>query len=47
MVLKESATEVLLKSIRAVLAGKYWIGLEGVGDLVEAVRSIAPSFRDE
>jgi DNA-binding NarL/FixJ family response regulator len=47
MVLKESATEVLLKSIRAVLAGQYWIGRERVGDLVEAVRSLTPSFRDE
>jgi len=47
MVLKESATEVLLKSIRAVVAGKYWIGRERVGDLVEAVRSLTPSFRDE
>jgi DNA-binding NarL/FixJ family response regulator len=47
VVLKESATEVLLKSIQAVFAGKYWIGRERVSDLVEAVRSIAPSFRDE
>ncbi|MBF8305504.1 MAG: DNA-binding response regulator [Acidobacteria bacterium] len=47
MVLKESATEVLLKSIRAVVAGQYWIGRERVGDLVEAVRSLTPSFRDE
>ena len=46
VVLKESATEVLLKSIRAVLAGKYWIGRERVSDLVEAVRSVAPLFRD-
>jgi DNA-binding NarL/FixJ family response regulator len=47
VVLKESATEVLLQSIQAVFAGKYWIGRERVSDLVEAVRSIAPSFRDE
>jgi len=47
VVLKESATEVLLKSIRAVLAGQYWIGRERVGDLVEAVRSLAPPFREE
>jgi DNA-binding NarL/FixJ family response regulator len=47
VVLKESATEVLLQSIRAVFAGKYWIGHERVSDLVEAVRSIAPPFPDE
>ena len=47
VVLKESATEVLLQSIRAVIAGQYWIGGERMADLVEAVRSLTPSFRDE
>ena len=47
VVLKESATEVLLQSIRAVRMGRYWIGREQMGDLVEAVRSLTPSIRDE
>jgi len=46
-VLKESATEVLLKSIRTVSGGQYWIGRESVGDVVEALHSLTPSFRDE
>ena len=47
VVLKESATEVLLQSIRAVLEEQYWIGREQIGDLVAALRNITPSHRDE
>ena len=47
VVLKESATEVLLKGIRAVMAGQYWIGRESVGDIVEAFRNLTPSFRSD
>lgn len=47
VVLKESATEVLLKGIRAVLAGQYWIVRESAGDLVEALQTLTPSFRSE
>jgi two-component system nitrate/nitrite response regulator NarL len=39
VVMKEAATEVLLKAIRVVVAGQYWIGPEGVGDLVESLRA--------
>jgi two-component system, NarL family, nitrate/nitrite response regulator NarL len=46
LVLKESATEVLLKSIRAVLADQYWIGREKVVDLVQALRDLTTSPRD-
>jgi two-component system, NarL family, nitrate/nitrite response regulator NarL len=38
LVLKESATEVLLKGIRGVMAGHHWIGRHVVGDLVDALR---------
>ena len=38
VVLKESATQVLLKSIAAVVAGSYWVGRESVPDLRELVR---------
>jgi DNA-binding NarL/FixJ family response regulator len=37
VVLKESATQVLLKSIAAVMAGSYWVGRESVPDLKELV----------
>lgn len=37
VVLKESATELLFKSIRAVMAGQYWIGRERVSELVESL----------
>lgn len=37
VVLKESATQVLLKSIQAVMAGQYWVGRESVADLKSVV----------
>ena len=37
-VLKESAPEILFKSIRAVSSGEYWIGRSIIGDLVRALR---------
>jgi two-component system nitrate/nitrite response regulator NarL len=37
VVLKESATQVLLKSIETVMAGGYWVGRESVPDLRELV----------
>jgi DNA-binding NarL/FixJ family response regulator len=43
VVLKESATQVLLKSIRCVMEGQYWVGRGSVSDLVEALRSAAAS----
>jgi two-component system, NarL family, nitrate/nitrite response regulator NarL len=43
VVVKESATELLNASIRAVVAGKYWLGHEGIGDLVQALRRLSGS----
>jgi len=40
VVLKEAATSVLMKCIRAVVEGQYWIGNEAVADLVKLVREI-------
>ena len=40
VVLKEAATAVLFKCIRAVMAGQYWIGNGAVADLVKLVREI-------
>jgi two-component system nitrate/nitrite response regulator NarL len=39
VVLKESATQLLLKSIRAVMSGEMWIGRENVHDLVQFLRN--------
>ena len=41
VVLKESASELLLKCIRTIMAGQYWVGREGVTDLVDYVRELA------
>ncbi|MCI0355397.1 MAG: response regulator transcription factor [Acidobacteria bacterium] len=38
VVLKESATQQLLKSMRTVMAGEYWVGRESVSDLVQYLR---------
>ncbi len=38
VVLKRSTPQVLLKSIRSVMAGQYWLERESVGVLVEALR---------
>ncbi len=42
VVLKESATELLLKSVRSVMAGQYWVGRESVTDLVRTLRDLMP-----
>lgn len=38
VVLKRSASQVLLKSVRSVMAGQYWLERQSVGVLVEALR---------
>ena len=38
VVLKGSTPQVLLKSIRSVMAGQYWVEGESVGILIEALR---------
>lgn len=37
IVLKESPTELLFKSIRSVMAGQHWVGRDTVSDLVKTV----------
>jgi DNA-binding NarL/FixJ family response regulator len=39
LVLKESATALLLDAIHAVMNGQYWVGRENVADLLQALRS--------
>jgi two-component system nitrate/nitrite response regulator NarL len=38
VVMKEAATQLLMKAIRTVMLGEYWIGREAVGDIVEFMR---------
>ena len=46
VVLKHSASEMLLKGIRAVMAGEFWVGRERVQDLVQALRSTLSAQRE-
>ena len=41
VVLKEVATQILIKCIRCVMDGQYWVGREGVADLVQTLRQMA------
>ena len=43
VVLKESASELLFKSIRAVMAGEYWVGRKRVADLATTLRDLQAS----
>jgi len=43
VVLKDSATQILLKSIRAVMNGEYWVGRESVSNLVQYLRGMVDS----
>jgi two-component system, NarL family, nitrate/nitrite response regulator NarL len=40
VVLKDSATQILLKSIHAVVNGQYWVGRESVPNLVQYLRTL-------
>lgn len=49
IVLKDAAAQMLIKALRAVLGGQYWVGREAVGDLVQYLRRITapvPSRRE-
>jgi len=47
VVSKESATKLLLKSIRTVMAGQYWVGRESVSDVVNAMRTVRSPATEE
>ena len=47
VVLKESATELLMKSIRSVMAGEYWVGRETVHALVWTLAELIPAPGEE
>jgi two-component system, NarL family, nitrate/nitrite response regulator NarL len=46
VVLKESTTNMLLKSIRTVMAGQYWVGSQGVSSLDQALKQHKSPIRD-
>ena len=45
IVLKDSALELLLKSLRCVSDGQYWVDNESVSDLIQALRRMTPDHR--
>jgi two-component system nitrate/nitrite response regulator NarL len=47
VVLKDSATQILLKSIRAVMNGEYWVGRESVSNLVQYLRNMVDSSSND
>jgi two-component system nitrate/nitrite response regulator NarL len=47
VVLKDSATQVLLKAIHTVMDGEYWVGRESVSNLVQYLRTLMQSTQDE
>src|SRR5439155_10513316 len=47
VVLKDSATQILLKSIRAVMKGEYWVGRESVSNLVQYLRTLVSTSGSE
>src|ERR1035438_5335281 len=47
VVLKDSATQLLLKAIHTVMDGEYWVGRESVSNLVQYLRTLVQSSSDE
>jgi len=47
IVMKDSATLLLLKSIHTVMAGEYWVGRESVSNLVQYLRMLVQSSGEE
>jgi two-component system, NarL family, nitrate/nitrite response regulator NarL len=47
VVLKDSATQLLLKSIHTVMAGEYWVGREAVSNLVQYLRTQLQASHEE
>jgi two-component system nitrate/nitrite response regulator NarL len=41
VLMKDSATQLLYKCIRSVMAGQHWIGRDSVSDLVQTLRQLA------
>ena len=46
VVLKETATELLYKAIRSVVAGQYWVGHQAVTDVVRHLQELSSARRE-
>jgi two-component system nitrate/nitrite response regulator NarL len=47
VVLKDSATAMLFKSIQTVMAGQYWIGRKSVANLVQTMKRCGDAAKEE
>lgn len=47
VVLKDSATQLLIQAVRVVMAGEYWVGREQVSNLVQYLRTLMQSTAQE
>jgi two-component system, NarL family, nitrate/nitrite response regulator NarL len=47
VVLRDAPTQAVIKSIRAVMAGEYWIARENISDLVHVLRASQKRARKE
>jgi len=47
VVMKDSATQLLLRSIHAVMAGEYWVGRESVSNLVLYLHNLMQTTSEE
>jgi two-component system, NarL family, nitrate/nitrite response regulator NarL len=47
VVLKDTATELLLKVVQMVVAGEYWVGRSRVSNLVQHLQTLTESSKDE
>jgi two-component system, NarL family, nitrate/nitrite response regulator NarL len=45
VVLKDSATQLLLRSIHSVMAGEYWVGREPVSNMVQYLQNLTRSTK--
>ncbi|HTY62718.1 MAG TPA: response regulator transcription factor [Acidobacteriota bacterium] len=46
LVLKDSASTMLFKSLKAVMAGQYWIGRKSVSNLIQALKQYGDSAKN-
>ena len=47
VVVKESATTLLIKSIHAVMSGEYWVVQDSVSNLMQCLRNLMQSINEE
>jgi DNA-binding NarL/FixJ family response regulator len=47
VVSKQSPVPVLVRCMRSVMVGQYWVGRDSVNNIVEALRKLAPSRKSQ